>query len=143
MLWSKHSIGSEWVRNEASAASERGVLVPATIESVKLPLEFRRKQTADLIDWKGEPSHSGFQALCEGITNTIGAAPLRQAIPPQGQKSRLNLRWALPAIASITVTVGLGIYSLGLWRSTTLTPISLSDRSEAKTGKGGGWETVY
>lgn len=81
VLWSKHSIVSEWVKNEAAVASERGVLVPATIESVKLPLEFRRKQTADLIDWKGEPYHSGFQALCEGVTNTIGGAP-RQITTP-------------------------------------------------------------
>lgn len=133
VLWSKHSIGSEWVRNEASAASERGVLVPATIESVKLPLEFRRKQTADLIDWKGETSDSGFRALCEGITNTIGGAQLRQAMPPQGQKSRWNPRWALAAIASIAVAVGLGIFSLGPWLSTTLPPISSSDHSGAST----------
>ena len=47
------------------------MLVPALIGSVKLPLEFRRKQTADLIGWDGEPSHSGFQALCEGISARI------------------------------------------------------------------------
>ena len=29
VLWSKDSIASEWVKNEATAASERGVLVPA------------------------------------------------------------------------------------------------------------------
>ena len=63
VLWSTHSIASEWVKNEAAFASERGVLVPAIIESVKLPLEFRRKQTADLIGWRGEASHGGFQAL--------------------------------------------------------------------------------
>ena len=32
VLWSAHSIGSEWVRNEAGLASEREVLVPALIE---------------------------------------------------------------------------------------------------------------
>ena len=49
VLWSIRSVESEWVKNEASLASERGVLVPALIDSVKLPLEFRRKQTADLV----------------------------------------------------------------------------------------------
>ena len=53
-LWSIHSVASEWVKNEASVASERGVLVPALIDRVKLPLEFRRKQTADLISWDGD-----------------------------------------------------------------------------------------
>ncbi|MGZ9076495.1 MAG: toll/interleukin-1 receptor domain-containing protein [Burkholderiaceae bacterium] len=29
VLWSKHSIASEWVKSEAAVAAERGVLVPA------------------------------------------------------------------------------------------------------------------
>ena len=62
VLWSKESVSSEWVKNEAAAAAERGVLVPALIENVRLPLEFRRKQTADLIKWGGDPAHAGFQA---------------------------------------------------------------------------------
>ena len=42
VLWSGHSVPSNWVRSEAAAAVERGVLVPVFIEKVKLPLEFRR-----------------------------------------------------------------------------------------------------
>ena len=133
VLWSKHSIASEWVKNEAAVASERGVLVPAIIENVKLPLEFRRKQTAELVDWKGEPSHSGFQALCEGVAAKIGGAPLRQPIARQGQPLRWNARWALAAIATIAVAVGFGVYSIGPWRTTTPTPIPQSDRSEPIT----------
>lgn len=134
VLWSKHSIASEWVKNEAAVASERGVLVPAIIDSVKLPLEFRRKQTAELIDWNGEPSHSGFQALCEGIATTIGGGPLHQPIPRQEQKVGWSSRWALAAIAIIAVAVGLGIYSSsGPWRTTMPTPIAQSDRSEIST----------
>jgi hypothetical protein len=49
VLWSRQSIDSEWVKNEAAAAAERGVLLPALIDAVKLPLEFRRKQTADVV----------------------------------------------------------------------------------------------
>lgn len=135
VLWSNHSIASEWVRNEAAVASERGVLLPAMIESVKLPLEFRRKQTADLIDWEGEPSHSGFQALCEGVTAAIGGAPLRQPTPRQGPRLRWNARWAWAAIAviAIAVAVGFGVYSIGPWRTTTPTPAPQGDRSEAGT----------
>jgi hypothetical protein len=77
-LWSKNSISSEWVKNEAAIAAERGVLLPALIDRVKLPLEFRRKQTADLIGWDGDVLHRGFQDLCDGITakaNISGIAP--------------------------------------------------------------------
>lgn len=131
VLWSKHSVASEWVKNEAAVAAERRVLVPVIIESVKLPLEFRRKQTADLIDWKGEPSHRGFQALREGVATTIGSAPPPQVIPPQRQKLRWNPTWAVAAIAAIAVAVGLGVYSIGRWPTTTPTPVPQSEHSAA------------
>ena len=31
VLWSSHSVASEWVKNEAAAAAERGVLLPVLI----------------------------------------------------------------------------------------------------------------
>ena len=71
VLWSRSSVTSEWVKNEAAAAAERDVLVPASIERVRLPLEFRRKQTADLADWTGDTPHEGFQALCAGIADPV------------------------------------------------------------------------
>jgi hypothetical protein len=115
VLWSKDSISSEWVRNEAAAAAERDVLVPALIDHVKLPLEFRRKQTADLTDWNGDPSHEGFQALCEGIAAKAfisGVAPPQSTTPP-GLGFRSNRRWILGAISAITalaVAVGFAAY---------------------------------
>lgn len=76
VLWSKSSINSEWVKNEAAAAAERSVLVPALIDAIKQPLEFRRKHTANLIGWDGDPSQEGFQALCDGVATAItGMAP--------------------------------------------------------------------
>jgi hypothetical protein len=119
VLWSKHSISSEWVKNEAAVASERGVLIPAMIESVKLPLEFRRKQTADLINWNGDSSHSGFTALCDGISATIGSAPQPEQIVHQRQKASWNRRSALIAIAAIIVALGLGTYAILQWQIST------------------------
>jgi hypothetical protein len=39
VLWSKYSVVSEWVRNEAQVAAERGTLVPALIDAVRLPMD--------------------------------------------------------------------------------------------------------
>ncbi len=68
VLWSKHSVISEWVKNEAQVAVERGRLVPALIDAVKPPLEFRRKQTVDLVDWDGDLGHPGLDTLHRGIS---------------------------------------------------------------------------
>lgn len=122
VLWSKSSIASEWVKNEASVAAERGVLVPALIENVKLPLEFRRRQTADLTDWNGKSSHAGFQALCEGVSNTIGAAPLHRATSSPPPAVRRKPRWVIAAISAAVIGLGLVVYvksSSRIERSTT------------------------
>lgn len=113
-LWSKSSITSEWVKNEASAASERKVLVPALIDQVKPPLEFRRKQTVDLMSWNGDnTAHEGFKKLCDGIAATTkisGSAPDHS--PPRSKlKVNWKGRWILASIASVFIVVGLIAYT--------------------------------
>ena len=41
VLWSKTSVSSRWVKTEAAEGAERGILVPALIDNVKIPLEFK------------------------------------------------------------------------------------------------------
>jgi hypothetical protein len=111
VLWSRQSIDSEWVKNEAAAAAERGVLLPALIDAVKLPLEFRRKQTADLVDWTGQPSHEGFHALCEGVA-TLLQQPVRQArtvetpatTPAVAPRRRARFAWIAAVLMLVLVT---------------------------------------
>jgi YD repeat-containing protein len=89
VLWSKHSVISEWVKNEAQVAVERGRLVPAVIDAVKPPLEFRRKQTVDLVGWDGDLGHPGLDTLHGGISAHIAresptqppSDPARNTIP--------------------------------------------------------------
>ena len=110
VLWSASSIASEWVKNEAAAAAERGVLVPGLIERVKLPLEFRRKQTADLVDWTGGSSHEGFQALCAGIADRVGRtrSPSPQFVPTAQAPRQVETR-ALPRRRCLAaIVLGLG-----------------------------------
>ena len=72
VLWSIHSIDSEWVRNEAADASEREALVPALLDDVKQPLEFRRRHAANLTAWSGDPTDPEFQVLHQGLTAKCG-----------------------------------------------------------------------
>jgi hypothetical protein len=51
VLWSKTSIDSSWVQEEADDARRRGVLVPVLIDKVIPPIGFRSVQAADLADW--------------------------------------------------------------------------------------------
>lgn len=56
VLWSQASAASTWVKTEAAEAMRRKALIPAVIEDVKIPLEFRRLQAADLSRWQGDRS---------------------------------------------------------------------------------------
>jgi len=117
VLWSRHSIGSEWVRNEAGLAAERDVLVPALIDEVKQPLEFRRRQAADLTRWTGNPADPEFKGLCEGIAaKTRGSASPRQpAVPAYTGREARDYRRIAAAAAAILV-VSFVVY--GVWRAT-------------------------
>ncbi len=132
VLWSEHSIASEWVKNEAAVALQRGVLVPASVESVKLPIEFRRRQTAELVGWNGDPSHSGFQALCEGISATLGSGPPPFPVSRQLGKSFWNRRLAWVAIVCVVAGLGYGIYRSREPRPAAVSP-PIASRAETPT----------
>jgi len=72
VLWSRRSIASDWVKDEAAKGARRGILVPALIDDVTVPLGFGRLQTADLVGWFGEPDHPGFSGLCNAVSMLLG-----------------------------------------------------------------------
>src|SRR5688572_22287740 len=74
VLWSALSVVSEWVRNEASEAKRRGILVPVFIDGVDAPLAFRLLNGADLRDWSGDPSDAEFARLVERVTELLAQA---------------------------------------------------------------------
>ena len=56
VIWSRRSIDSEWVVGEASAARERRILLPVSIDGVTPPLDFRSFNTIDMASWApGDP----------------------------------------------------------------------------------------
>jgi hypothetical protein len=84
VLWSHKSVSSDWVRTEASEGKQRGILIPVLIErDVRIPIEFRRMQAADLIDWAGKLPHPGFDMLLNAIAGILG----RPLLVQPGQKA--------------------------------------------------------
>lgn len=73
VLWSRASVRSEWVIDEATRAHERGILIPAELDDSRPPLGFGRFNNVDLRNWNGDAQHPGFRAI---------EARLRQADVP-------------------------------------------------------------
>ena len=137
VLWSKHSVISEWVKSAAQVAAERGTLVPALIDAVKTPLEFRRKQTVDLVDWDGDLGHLGLDTLHRGISAHVAREsptqppgdPARSAIPlnadvfrlietpvePQAQNLERKGKRRAFLWAGVATLLSLGMVGLWVW----------------------------
>jgi TIR domain/PDZ domain len=123
VLWSAMSVASEWVRNEASEAKRRGILVPVFLETVDAPLAFRLLNGADLHDWQAGTPHSEFDQLVERVEELLGK-PQSSAPTESVRKSRSQAReqpsefgrrfpWARLStvfIVVVAITIGLFIY---------------------------------
>lgn len=71
VLWSRYSVVSAWVKDEAGEGNERGVLVPASIEDVKLPFGFRGLQTANLVGWRGDNNYPEFREVLSAVKSQL------------------------------------------------------------------------
>ena len=54
VVWSKASIESDWVLDEAMHGRDRRKLIPVSLDGVQPPLGFRQYQTINLTDWQGD-----------------------------------------------------------------------------------------
>jgi hypothetical protein len=81
VLWSRASIASEYVRDEATVAKERAALVPALIDDVRPPLGFRQRQVANLAGWRGDLNDLDYLSLVDAI-NRLAPRPVSAEIQP-------------------------------------------------------------
>jgi hypothetical protein len=109
VLWSNQSVRSRWVKTEAAAAADRDCLLPVLIEDIAIPFEFKRIQTAMLMNWRGNDSDPEFNRLIAAIEQ-LAREPAR-SLPSQGE-SQTNkpgrrriptARWIIAAAVALLV----------------------------------------
>jgi hypothetical protein len=72
VMWSKLSVQSRYVRDEATFALNRNKLVPIQTEEVNLPFRFEGIQTTQLMNWDGSDNFPGFQKLIADLKSILG-----------------------------------------------------------------------
>lgn len=125
VLWSKRSVASNFVKEEAQLALDAGKLLPLSIEAVEPPIGFRRVQAANLSDWRGQSDHGQWRVVLGEIQRRLGDTP-RAATPPSKQP---DLRVAAAIAASLLAVVALG----GFFAANVSEPAGVSRASSAKT----------
>ena len=113
VIWSKTSVESEWVKNEAAAAVERGAFVPVMTDPVRLPIEFRRKQTIDLSGWDRTTTDSTLALLMDALSERLAGAPtvsspVQRPAPAIRRPSRT--KWLVAASVAAAVAIGGAVF---------------------------------
>lgn len=88
VIWTKSSVESPWVQDEAGEGRDSGRLVPVVIGTDKPPLGFRQFQSIDFGNWNGEGDPPGVEALIRAIGQKGGDT----AKPPAPGKKAGNGR---------------------------------------------------
>ena len=69
VVWSRNSVKSEFVQEEADDGRERKILIPISIDDARPPLGFRAIQHEDFANWKGEPDSRSAKSLIKARTH--------------------------------------------------------------------------
>lgn len=76
VCWTPEACESDWVKHEASVASQRGIMLPLMLRMCVLPHVYGSLQVADLIDWDGSSTDRRFLALLAPLERLTGRAGL-------------------------------------------------------------------
>jgi formylglycine-generating enzyme required for sulfatase activity len=96
VLWSKKSVLSDWVKEEADIGKKRRILVPILIDDVEMPMGFGRIQAARLMDWHGTLPNPEFDLLLNSVAKIVGHPPTQKTEIKKQSKNEVDISAAQP-----------------------------------------------
>jgi len=96
VLWSRTSVDSDWVRDEAQQAREQKKLIPIRLDNVQPPLGFRQVQSLDLGGWKGDSNASGFASLVDSARRLLDRPSTGASVAITPPVTPKYARWGVP-----------------------------------------------
>lgn len=110
VIWSRHSVGSNFVKEEAQLAYEAGKLLPLRIEDVEPPVGFRRVHAANLIGWRGDAQFQPWRAALGEIHQRLNSPPRPAPRPNQPRRASLSPVLGFGAAAAALILAVGGAY---------------------------------
>ena len=113
--WSRTSVDSDWVRDEAAKGRDLRKLVPVSFDGTTAPLGFGQIHSIDLSRWRGDAEGDEIAGLIRAIAlvtrNELAAAPRRAKVPRQ--TTLVTRRTLLASTAGVAVA---GLAGVVVWR---------------------------
>lgn len=93
VIWSKESIRSHWVADEAGAGRDDGRLAALTFDGSVPPLGFRQFQVTDFARWQGGADEAPFRSLLKALHRLVPSAGVgaRSEAPPAAGSERASI----------------------------------------------------
>lgn len=114
VLWSRHSIESDWVKDEAGYGRERHRLVPLSLDGSQPPLGFRQYQVIDVSHWHGRRKAPEIAAIERAIGSALGNGHAARSAGQAPISRRRMLIGGSAATAAIVAVGGTFIWERGL-----------------------------
>ncbi len=106
VMWSRTSVASDWVLDEAARGRDLRKLVPVSLDGTLPPIGFRQYQSVDLSGWTGEQAAPGMAALVRGIAAAGGAEHGSKAAPGSPRRANAVSRRGVMIAAAGTALAG-------------------------------------
>lgn len=113
VLWSRESVQSAWVQDEAAEGRDSDRLVPVLLDDSKPPLGFRQYQGIDLSEWNGRASAREIRSVHRAI---LGRRRGTDSCPARPERVVPRLRAGAFAIAMAAI-LAVAIAGWLLWSS--------------------------
>jgi hypothetical protein len=113
VAWSRASLDSNWVRDEAEYGRDHRRLVPIRLDDVEPPLGFRQFQMVDFTGWDGRAGSAPFARLITAIELSEEAAAAPRTPLPAPPRRAVSRRGALIAGAAAVPALAVGAWWLG------------------------------
>ncbi len=99
VLWSKASVSSHWVHDEATRGRDRRCLVPLSIDGTEPPLGFRQFQVIDVSRKRAKPGSAEMQR----VIRAVAALHDGEQAAPNPSPKRLSRRLIIGGVAGLLV----------------------------------------
>ncbi len=109
VVWTRESAGSEWVQAEAGDGLERGILVPVMMDSARVPISFRRKHAAQLIEWPKRRDSHEIEYLLRGIAECLDREPALIGVADSSPLARSSSITRSKLFAGVALTLALAL----------------------------------
>jgi TolB-like protein/Flp pilus assembly protein TadD len=115
VVWSRASVASDWVLDEASRGRDERKLVPVSLDGTPPPIGFRQYQSIDLSRWEADPEAREIAGVSRAIRAAAGLeAHASHMHAPRMGTVKASRRGILLAAAGTAIAGAAGLFA---WRA--------------------------